>query len=46
MLDIAITQSGQVTDKDGKPLSVEEVLELAFDVLTEAETHLNTLINH
>lgn len=46
LLDIAITQSGQVTDKDGKPLSVEEVLELAFDVLTETETHLNTLINH
>ncbi|OBW97981.1 hypothetical protein [Gallibacterium genomosp. 1] len=46
LLEIASNQGGQVTDKDGKPLSVEEVLELAFDVLTEAETHLNTLINH
>ncbi|POY43326.1 hypothetical protein C3007_11020 [Avibacterium gallinarum] len=45
LLEIAINQGGQVTDKDGKPLSAEEVLELAFDALTEAETHLNTLIH-
>lgn len=44
LLEIASNQGGQVTDKDGKPLSVEEVLDLAFDVLTEAETHLTTLI--
>ncbi|MFZ7198635.1 hypothetical protein [Avibacterium avium] len=44
LLEIAINQGGQVTDKDGKPLSAEEVLELVFDTLTEAETHLNTLI--
>ncbi|MFZ7224637.1 hypothetical protein [Avibacterium avium] len=45
LLEIAINQGGQVTDKDGKPLSAEEVLELAFEALTEAETHLNTLIH-
>lgn len=45
LLEIAINQGGQVTDKDGKPLSAEEVLELVFDSLTEAETHLNTLIH-
>lgn len=45
LLEIAINQGGQVTDKDGKPLSAEEVLELVFDALTEAETHLNTLIH-
>lgn len=44
LLEIATSQGGQVTDKDGKPLSSEDVLELAFDALTEAETHLNTLI--
>ncbi|MFU2048121.1 hypothetical protein [Avibacterium gallinarum] len=44
LLEIAINQGGQVTDKDGKPLSAEEVLELVFNALTEAETHLNTLI--
>ncbi|MEE3607709.1 hypothetical protein ACLQ90_02225 [Avibacterium paragallinarum] len=45
LLEIAINQGGQVTDKDGKPLSAEEVLELVFNALTEAETHLNTLIH-
>ncbi|CDF98367.1 hypothetical protein [Avibacterium paragallinarum] len=45
LLEIAINQGGQVTNKDGKPLTSEELLERAFDDLSEAQTQLESLID-
>ncbi|MCW9733160.1 hypothetical protein L5B97_06635 [Avibacterium sp. 20-15] len=45
LLEIVINQGGAVTNKRGQVLSADEIIELALDNLTEAETHLHALIN-
>ena len=45
LLEIAINQCGSVTDKNGKSLSPNEILELVFDELAATEIHLNALAN-
>lgn len=44
-IEIATNQGGTITNKDGEPITGEELLERAFDDLTEAQAQLETLID-
>ncbi|AZI13436.1 hypothetical protein ACU6T4_03540 [Avibacterium paragallinarum] len=44
-IEIATNQGGTITNKDGEPLTSEELLERAFNDLSEAQTQLESLID-